>query len=215
MQAWRLFAIFAGGDRLGRRRRAADPDRVGARGRGRGADRPAAAGEGVRGFRQRHDPPHRPGVSGRACRRQVRPRRRGIGHLIVSRFGRSTLGLSYSIFLVDGLIAPAFPSNTARSGVIYPLAFSLADAAGATPGRRQPPARSARFLMFSGIVSLSLSSALWLTAMAANPLGDGDRADVRRRDRLRLVAARRLACRRWRRWSLMPLAAATGSSRPK
>ena len=51
------------------------------------------------------------------------------GHLIVSVFGRSTLGLSYSIFLVDGIIAPAFPSNTARSGVLFPLAFSLADAA--------------------------------------------------------------------------------------
>ena len=51
-----------------------------------------------------------------------------IGHLLVSRFGRSTLGLSYSIFLVDAIIAPAFPSNTARSGVIFPLAFSLADA---------------------------------------------------------------------------------------
>jgi divalent anion:Na+ symporter, DASS family len=93
-----------------------------------------------------------------------------IGHLLVSRFGRSTLGLSYSIFLVDGLIAPAFPSNTARSGVIYPLAFSLAEAAGAKPGddsRR----RLGGFLMFSGIVSLSLSSALWMTAMAANPMG--------------------------------------------
>jgi len=93
-----------------------------------------------------------------------------LGHLIVSVFGRSTLGLSYSIFLVDGLIAPAFPSNTARSGVLYPLAFSLAEAAGAKPGddSRQ---RLGSFLMFSGIASLSLSSALWLTAMAANPLG--------------------------------------------
>jgi DASS family divalent anion:Na+ symporter len=93
-----------------------------------------------------------------------------IGHLMVSLFGRSTLGLSYSIFLVDTIIAPAFPSNTARSGVIFPRAFSLADAAGARPGdaTRQ---RLGTFLMFSGIVSLSLSSALWLTAMAANPLG--------------------------------------------
>jgi DASS family divalent anion:Na+ symporter len=93
-----------------------------------------------------------------------------LGHLVVSLFGRSTLGLSYSIFLVDGLIAPAFPSNTARSGVLYPLAFSLASASGATSGdgsRR----RVGVFLMFSGIVSLSLSSTLWLTAMAANPLG--------------------------------------------
>ena len=92
------------------------------------------------------------------------------GHWIVSRFGRSTLGLSSSIFVLDAIIAPAFPSNTARSGVLYPFAFSLADAAGAKPGEpgRQ---RVGAFLMFSGMASLSLSSALWLTAMAANPLG--------------------------------------------
>src|SRR3954452_3665970 len=92
------------------------------------------------------------------------------GYYVVSYFGRSTLGLSYSIFLVDALIAPAFPSNTARSGVIYPLAFSLAEAGGARPDR-DDCRRVGSFLMFSGIVSLSLSSALWLTAMAANPLG--------------------------------------------
>jgi DASS family divalent anion:Na+ symporter len=88
----------------------------------------------------------------------------------VSLFGRSTLGLSYSIFLVDGIIAPAFPSNTARSGVLYPLAFSLAEAGGARPGE-EGRRRLGSFLMFSGIVSLSLSSGLWLTAMAANPIG--------------------------------------------
>jgi divalent anion:Na+ symporter, DASS family len=93
-----------------------------------------------------------------------------IGHAVVALFGRSTLGLVYSLFVVDGLIAPAFPSNTARSGVLYPLAFSLAEAAGARPG--EPSRRKlGALLMFSGIASLSLSSALWLTAMAANPLG--------------------------------------------
>jgi DASS family divalent anion:Na+ symporter len=93
-----------------------------------------------------------------------------LGHLVVSLFGRSTLGLSYSVFLVDGVIAPAFPSNTARSGVLYPLVLSVAEAAGARPGvegRR----RLGAFLMFSGIASLTVSSALWFTAMAANPLG--------------------------------------------
>jgi divalent anion:Na+ symporter, DASS family len=95
---------------------------------------------------------------------------RRIGHAVVSVFGRSTLGLVYSVFIVDGLIAPAFPSNTARSGVLYPLAFSLAEAGGARPG---DPARrrTGGLLMFAGMASLSLSSALWLTAMAANPLG--------------------------------------------
>ena len=92
------------------------------------------------------------------------------GFWLVSWFGRSTLGLSYSIFLLDAVIAPAFPSNTARSGVLYPLAYSLADAAGAKPGEPQRRKLGA-FLMFSGATSLCFSSALWLTAMAANPLG--------------------------------------------
>jgi DASS family divalent anion:Na+ symporter len=93
-----------------------------------------------------------------------------LGHLVVSAFGRSTLGLGYSVFVVDGVIAPAFPSNTARSGVLYPLVLSVAEAAGARPaaGDRR---RLGSFLMFSGIASLTVSSALWFTAMAANPLG--------------------------------------------
>ena len=97
-----------------------------------------------------------------------------IGHLIVSWFGRSTLGLSYSIFLVDGVISPAFPSNTARSGVMYPLAFSLAEAAGARPGD-ESRRRLGSFLMFSGMATMSVVGAR-LTAMAANPLGARSRA---------------------------------------
>ena len=93
-----------------------------------------------------------------------------LGHMVVSAFGRSTLGLGYSVFLVDGVIAPAFPSNTARSGVLYPLVLSVAEAAGARPGA-EGRERLGRFLMFSGMASLTLSSALWFTAMAANPLG--------------------------------------------
>jgi DASS family divalent anion:Na+ symporter len=93
-----------------------------------------------------------------------------LGHWAVSVFGRSTLGLSYSIFIVDGVIAPAFPSNTARSGVLYPLALSVAEAAGVRPDAPDRQ-RLGRFLMFSGMASLTLSSVLWLTAMAANPLG--------------------------------------------
>jgi DASS family divalent anion:Na+ symporter len=93
-----------------------------------------------------------------------------LGHLVVSYFGRSTLGLAYSIFLVDGLIAPAFPSNTARAGVLYPLVSGLASAGGATPDNPDRR-RLLGYLMFCGMASLSVSSALWFTAMAANPLG--------------------------------------------
>ena len=62
-----------------------------------------------------------------------------LGHLVVSVFGRSTLGLGYSIFLVDGVIAPAFPSNTARSGVLYPLVLSRGRGGRRAAGRRGPP----------------------------------------------------------------------------
>ncbi len=98
----------------------------------------------------------------------------GLGRRIslyaVSLFGRSTLGLAYSIFVTDALIAPAFPSNTARSGVLYPVVLSLSESAGASP---EDPVqrRTGGFLMFVGMASLSVSSALWLTATSANPIG--------------------------------------------
>lgn len=95
---------------------------------------------------------------------------RRISLLVVSVFGRSTLGLAYSVFLTDALIAPAFPSNTARGGVLYPIILSLAQSAGSTP---DDPAkrRLGGYLMFCGMASLSVSSALWLTATSANPIG--------------------------------------------
>jgi DASS family divalent anion:Na+ symporter len=95
---------------------------------------------------------------------------RRISLIVVSRFGGSTLGLAYSIFFTDALIAPAFPSNTARAGVLYPIILSLAQNAGSKP--EDPETRRlGGFLMFSGMASLSVSSALWLTATSANPIG--------------------------------------------
>lgn len=93
-----------------------------------------------------------------------------LGYLVVSLFGRSTLGLGYSIFLLDAVIAPAFPSNTARGGVLYPIVYSLAQGGGSAPDEATRRKMGA-YLMFCGMASLTVSSALWLTAMAANPLG--------------------------------------------
>src|SRR5258707_1800676 len=58
---------------------------------------------------------------------------RRISLLVVSVFGRSTLGLGYSIFLTDAMIAPAFPSNTPRGDVLYPIILSLAKNSGSKP----------------------------------------------------------------------------------
>jgi divalent anion:Na+ symporter, DASS family len=90
--------------------------------------------------------------------------------MVVSVFGRSTLGLGYSIFLTDAVIAPAFPSNTARGGVLFPIVLSLAQNAGSKPDD-EGTRRLGGYLMFSGMASLAVSSALWLTATSVNPIG--------------------------------------------
>lgn len=53
-----------------------------------------------------------------------------IGYLLVRSFGKSSLGLAYSMVATDALIAPAFPSNTARSGVLFPKAPYCGDGNG-------------------------------------------------------------------------------------
>ncbi len=95
---------------------------------------------------------------------------RRIAFQMISRFGGSTLGLGYSLMLTDVLIAPAFPSNTARSGVLYPVVNSIAQNSGSEP-IDESRLKLGAFLMLCSIVSLSLSSGLWLTAMSANPVG--------------------------------------------
>ena len=90
--------------------------------------------------------------------------------LVVSVFGRSTLGLGYSIFVTDAVIAPAFPSNTARGGVLFPIVLALAQNAGSKPDD-EATRRLGGYLMFSGMASLAVSSALWLTATSVNPIG--------------------------------------------
>ncbi len=95
---------------------------------------------------------------------------RRISLWMVSVFGRSSLGLAYSIVLTDAAIAPAFPSNTARGGVLFPIVLSVARGAGSRP--EDPEGRRlGGYLMFCGMASLSLSSALWMTATSANPIG--------------------------------------------
>ncbi len=95
---------------------------------------------------------------------------RRISLLMVSRFGGSPLGLAYSLVLTDAAIAPAFPSNTARGGVLYPIVLSIAKGAGSEPDSPEGR-RLGGYLMFCAMASLAVSSALWLTATSANPIG--------------------------------------------
>ena len=95
---------------------------------------------------------------------------RRISLLMVSRFGGSALGLAYSIVLTDAAIAPAFPSNTARGGVLFPIVLSVSKGAGSEPGDPEGR-RLGGYLMFCSMASLAVSSALWMTATSCNPIG--------------------------------------------
>ena len=122
------------GDRLGGRRRVADPDRVGARAGGRRPHRHCCRPtQAYAGFAN--------GtillivVAFLVARAVVKC---GLGARIGHWRGQPCSagrrsGCPTASSCVDAVIAPAFPSNTARSGVLYPLALSLAEAAGATP----------------------------------------------------------------------------------
>lgn len=93
---------------------------------------------------------------------------RRISLRMVSRFGRSPLGLAYSLVLTDTIIAPAFPSNTARGGVLFPVVRSLAQDLGSQPGAESSSRKLGGYLMFTAMGSLGLSSVLWLTATSTN-----------------------------------------------
>ena len=94
---------------------------------------------------------------------------RRISLFMVGLFGGSSLGLAYSIVLTDAAIAPAFPSNTARGGVLFPIVLSVVKGAGSKP--EDPEGRRlGGYLMFCGMASLAISSALWMTATSCNPI---------------------------------------------
>jgi DASS family divalent anion:Na+ symporter len=92
-----------------------------------------------------------------------------IAYHIVARFGRSTLGLGYSLVASDLVLAPMIPSNTARAGgVVFPILQSLTKAMPA-----MDPAVSARvraFLTLAAYNATVVTGAMFLTAMVANPL---------------------------------------------
>lgn len=94
-----------------------------------------------------------------------------IALLFVSLLGKSSLGLSYGMAITDLVLAPATPSNTARAGgVIYPIIKSLAEVNGSTPETTQSRRKLGSFLLMTEAQVNTITSAMFLTAMAGNPL---------------------------------------------
>ncbi|KRL00573.1 anion permease [Liquorilactobacillus capillatus] len=95
---------------------------------------------------------------------------RRIAFIFVRAFGKKTLGLAYSLIGVDLILAPATPSNTARAGgIMYPIIKSLAQAFGSDP-KNKTERKMGSFLVFAEFQGNIITSAMFLTAMAGNPL---------------------------------------------
>lgn len=99
-----------------------------------------------------------------------------IAYLFLAVLGRRTLGLAYGLVATDLVLAPAIPSNTARAGgVIFPILRSLA----ARLDQGSDAGRTTRaFLTVAVYQGTVITSAMFLTAMAANPLAAALAADL-------------------------------------
>ncbi len=93
-----------------------------------------------------------------------------IAYWFIRLLGRRTLGLGYSMVATDFVLAPAIPSNTARAGaVVFPIARSVAQALNSHPDDGTAR-RVGAFVIQCCFQGNLIASAMFLTAMAANPL---------------------------------------------
>jgi DASS family divalent anion:Na+ symporter len=93
-----------------------------------------------------------------------------IAYHFMARLGRKSLGLGYGLVATDLVLAPAIPSNTARAGgVVFPILRSVAEAYESRPDD-DTARRIGTFLTLAAFQGTVVTSAMFLTAMAANPL---------------------------------------------
>jgi len=98
-------------------------------------------------------------------------RKSGLGRrlslMLVHSLGRRTIGLGYAVAFSDLVLAPATPSNTARSGgTIYPIVSNIPRIYGSEPG---PTAgKIGTYVMWTAFATTGVTSSLFLTALAPN-----------------------------------------------
>lgn len=90
-----------------------------------------------------------------------------LAYSVMSVLGKNSLGLGYGLVATDLILAPAIPSVTARvGGIVYPMVKSLA---GVFTGASHDP-KMGGFLTLTAFQGSAITSAMFLTAMAGNPL---------------------------------------------
>jgi L-tartrate/succinate antiporter len=94
-----------------------------------------------------------------------------IALMLVRRMGKRTLTLGYAVMFADLILAPFTPSTTARSGgTIYPVICNIPPLYDSKPN--DPSARRiGSYLMWVALVSVCVTSSLFLTGMSPNLLG--------------------------------------------
>lgn len=95
---------------------------------------------------------------------------RRIALIFLEKLGKTPLGLAYGLGAADLVVSPGTPSLTARyGGVVYPLVKSVSKEQGSEPFN-DSRLKLGAFLTFASVAVSSLTSSLFLTAMAGNPL---------------------------------------------
>src|SRR5712692_7167595 len=92
-----------------------------------------------------------------------------LAYLFIRTFGHKSLGLGFALVASELVIAPAVPSNTARTGgILFPIVTSISRVCGSLP--KESPRRLGAFLMLNQFHATVILSAMFLTATTANPL---------------------------------------------
>jgi DASS family divalent anion:Na+ symporter len=94
-----------------------------------------------------------------------------LAYNFIKLFGKSTLGLAYGLNTADLILAPAIPSNTARAGgVIFPIMKSIAVNMGSETEKPETHRKIGAFLTLSSYNANMITSVMFLTATASNPM---------------------------------------------
>lgn len=92
------------------------------------------------------------------------------GYYFIATWGRKTIGIAYSLAITELILAPVTPSNTARGGgIIHPLVRSIAKTYDSDP-EKGTEGRMGKFLALVNYHCNPISSAMFVTATAPNPL---------------------------------------------
>ena len=93
-----------------------------------------------------------------------------IGYLFIAVWGKKTIGIAYSLALSELILAPVTPSNTARGGgIIHPIMRAIAGSYGSDP-EQGTQGRMGRYLALTNYHANPITSAMFITATAPNPL---------------------------------------------